>query len=557
MNYSSFEQLSLRLNDEGEVAFIARLAGTGVNPSNNFAVFSGSVGHELTARARAGDQAGGLDTGVVFTSGFIGLSVRLNDAGEIAFLGTLTGPGVDGSNNSALLVGPTGGLPIAVAREGDPAPGLTGDVSYFAFANPELAASGGLAFSANLNGDDVGPSNAEGLFRRSDTGSLGPIARGGWQAPELASGIVFGAPPFESMSLSDAGHVAFLADLAGPGVGPTNDQALFSDGSGLGLEPIARTGDQAGDLPFGVLYEQFRVAHIAADGRSVFWSTLTGAGVDATNNSGIFREAANSGIVSVARTGDSAAGFDPEILYSGIGAPGFVLNEAGGLAFVATLAGPGMNAFNNQVIFRELDASGPEPVVRLGDQAAGLAPGVRYASLSQLKLSNAGSAAFFSTLSAGSASFEGIFVITPSGDIRPAIVEGDQIDVNPDPLVTDLRTVTILSGNYGLNSRGEVLFTTSLSGGATGIFVSMTVHACPADLTSSSDPNDPGYGEPDGDLDANDFFFYLDAFVARDLGVCDLTGLSDSNDPTYGIPDGDCDADDFFFYLDLFVAGCA
>ncbi len=48
----------------------------------------------------------------------------------------------------------------------------------------------------------------------------------------------------------------------------------------------------------------------------------------------------------------------------------------------------------------------------------------------------------------------------------------------------------------------------------------------------------------DGDVDADDFFAYLDGFAAGDLGVCDIDG------------DGDCDADDFFGYLDLFAAGC-
>jgi hypothetical protein len=58
---------------------------------------------------------------------------------------------------------------------------------------------------------------------------------------------------------------------------------------------------------------------------------------------------------------------------------------------------------------------------------------------------------------------------------------------------------------------------------------------------------------PDGDADADDFFFYLDLFVANNG---DLTGSSDPNDPSYGVPDGDSDADDFFFYLDLFVGPC-
>ncbi|MFG0327396.1 MAG: SUMF1/EgtB/PvdO family nonheme iron enzyme [Phycisphaerales bacterium JB037] len=80
--------------------------------------------------------------------------------------------------------------------------------------------------------------------------------------------------------------------------------------------------------------------------------------------------------------------------------------------------------------------------------------------------------------------------------------------------------------------------------------------ACPADLTGSSDPNDPSFGQPDGVADSEDFFFYLDAFIAAQLATCDLTGSADPNDPSFGAPNGLCDGDDFFYYLDLFVAGC-
>ena len=55
--------------------------------------------------------------------------------------------------------------------------------------------------------------------------------------------------------------------------------------------------------------------------------------------------------------------------------------------------------------------------------------------------------------------------------------------------------------------------------------------SCPADI------------DGDGDLDAEDFFAYLDLFVSGDDGA-DIDG------------DGDIDAEDFFGYLDLFAAGC-
>jgi hypothetical protein len=79
---------------------------------------------------------------------------------------------------------------------------------------------------------------------------------------------------------------------------------------------------------------------------------------------------------------------------------------------------------------------------------------------------------------------------------------------------------------------------------------------CPADLSGSSDPNDPAYGQPDGIVDSADFFYYLDQFVAGNLAVADLSGSSDPNDSSYGQPDGIVDSADFFYYLDIFVGGC-
>lgn len=86
---------------------------------------------------------------------------------------------------------------------------------------------------------------------------------------------------------------------------------------------------------------------------------------------------------------------------------------------------------------------------------------------------------------------------------------------------------------------------------------SFTVAAtCEADLSGSSDPNDPGYGAPDGAVDASDFFYYLDQFAAGNAGVADMSASSDPNDPGYGVSDGVLDSSDFFYYLDQFAAGC-
>ncbi|MCB9845891.1 MAG: hypothetical protein H6811_07910 [Phycisphaeraceae bacterium] len=67
---------------------------------------------------------------------------------------------------------------------------------------------------------------------------------------------------------------------------------------------------------------------------------------------------------------------------------------------------------------------------------------------------------------------------------------------------------------------------------------------CWADLTN------------DLSVDSDDFFAFLDAFATGDLEDADWSGSSDPNDPGYGVPDGALDADDFFYFLDLFQLGC-
>lgn len=79
---------------------------------------------------------------------------------------------------------------------------------------------------------------------------------------------------------------------------------------------------------------------------------------------------------------------------------------------------------------------------------------------------------------------------------------------------------------------------------------------CRGDLTGSSNPQDPSYGVPDGDVDAEDFFFYLDQFAGANLAGADLTGSSDPFASDYGLPNLVIDSNDFFYYLDVFVRGC-
>lgn len=85
--------------------------------------------------------------------------------------------------------------------------------------------------------------------------------------------------------------------------------------------------------------------------------------------------------------------------------------------------------------------------------------------------------------------------------------------------------------------------------------ISFIETACIADMTGSIDPNNPGFGVPDGTLDANDFFYFLFAFE-NNFPLADMSGSSDPNSPFWGQPDGIFDANDFFYYLSIFADGC-
>ncbi len=87
------------------------------------------------------------------------------------------------------------------------------------------------------------------------------------------------------------------------------------------------------------------------------------------------------------------------------------------------------------------------------------------------------------------------------------------------------------------------------------LLVSVDPEPCVADMTGSDDPNNPDYGVPNGSLDVDDFFYFLDRFAASD-DEADLTGSSNPNDPQYGRPNGEIDSDDFFYFLDVFTGGC-
>jgi lysophospholipase L1-like esterase len=75
---------------------------------------------------------------------------------------------------------------------------------------------------------------------------------------------------------------------------------------------------------------------------------------------------------------------------------------------------------------------------------------------------------------------------------------------------------------------------------------------CIADMTGTNEPFDPRYGVPNGVVDGDDLFFFLDAYAAGNLALADLTGSDDPGNPAYGLPDGQITEADFNYFFALF-----
>jgi hypothetical protein len=165
--------------------------------------------------------------------------VQLNDAGQIAFLASLEGAGVDSTNDIGIWSQASGELSLVV-RKGDDAPGTPSGVRLDRFLDPLFNSSGHTAFYAFLTGSGVDSTNSRAIYSDA-SGSLELVARGGNHAPGAASGVNF--YEFSRPTLNAAGQIAFQTTLSGSGVDDTNDIGIWATDLTGALQLIVREGD--------------------------------------------------------------------------------------------------------------------------------------------------------------------------------------------------------------------------------------------------------------------------------------------------------------------------
>jgi hypothetical protein len=222
---------------------------------------------------------------------------------------------VTDDNAWGIWSGRRSGLALTV-RAGDQAPGTTPNKDFHSFSHVTLNDSGRIAFLGYLKPDSLFPltDDLEGVWSNG-SGSLQLLAQSGSRAPGTPAGIIFLGGPgsggtFSRPVINNEGKVAFVANLSEEGM-PNFvdfDRGIYSDLHGS-LQLIVREGDQAPDLPLGVLIDDLPLEPPSLNnlGQLAFAATLRRhvGGVTADNDAAIWAQDRNGDLRLVIRKGDS------------------------------------------------------------------------------------------------------------------------------------------------------------------------------------------------------------------------------------------------------------
>lgn len=298
-------------------------------------MYEGGTTHRV---AVSSNQAPGLPVGVMFSVSSAGAFVAMNSNGNFIVVPGLTGTGVVAtSNDFAIFKGPATNLQL-VARAGAAAPGYP--AGWVFAANSGFAGHFGVGARMNGAGTAVFAAaayhtNAFGTFSNAywlhDANGLRPIIRfdqsltSGQPAPGVSNAFFYDYTP--AIRINDAGEIAFNATairlspfLQADGIwaGPTNN-----------LRPVVLSGQPApgaGGANFATAGVDLRFV-LGTNGVVCFRNTITGAGVNSTNNSVLCVGSSTNNLRLLARTGAQPPGLPAGSYYTSL-----VINNDNGSA---------------------------------------------------------------------------------------------------------------------------------------------------------------------------------------------------------------------------------
>lgn len=474
VSFTTFHSFSI--NDAGDSVIQPVLTGPGITGNNNQTIYSVTTGN-LELVASGGVQAPNAAPGQNF-EGF-GVPV-INESGKIAFAASLKNIGITNGLDSIYLDS-AGNLEL-IALTGEQAPGTTQGTIFERFLGPLISDTGQVTFRAFLDGPNS-PNTDWGLFSYSNN-NLRLVARNGVSVPSLGPDVTLKATSIVGTTLfpaiSNTGQIVFSSEFQGSGVDGTNNHGIFSDLDGT-LSLVVREGDSAPGTGGNLYFKDFFSGSLTVNdvGNVAFKSVLSDTNSDYF---GIYSQP-NGLLNLVARSGDFASGIGTGVFFQGFGNP--EMNNTGQVAFKGFLSGNGVGNTNDEGIFAE-SSSALDLIARKGDLAPDIGSGVLFGDLFDPLINDFGQVAFNTELTGPGVdnnNDRAIFATDSMGALRLVAREGDMLDFNPNPNVTDLKTILFVSHVSGsstggindgmassFNNNGELIFWVRFTDGTEGIY---------------------------------------------------------------------------------------
>jgi hypothetical protein len=189
-------------------------------------------------------------------------------------------------------------------------------------------------------------------------GNNATIFSGSADSPNLIIRSGSAAPGLAGLTLkswhapvvSETGNLTFIGILSGPGItNLVNDRVIYAGTPGL-LSPMLRDGQAAPLMGAGVTIKRIGTLENNGNGTSSFFCRLAGSGIAQDVNDGVLYYGAANGPQKLLRMGEQAAGLAPGVQYHVVHAEHH-LSNSGKVGFVVNLQGAGVTTANNQAAY--------------------------------------------------------------------------------------------------------------------------------------------------------------------------------------------------------------
>lgn len=337
------------ISADNQIAFNGSLTGPGISLANKFGIWAGAPSQPQLV-VQGNDLAPGAGT-ARFDSFFE--EFDLSNNGVVTFIADLT------DNRHGIWSGAKGAIqPIAIS--GNAAPGVTGTFnSFYSTRPPASNNSGHVVFEATVNSATIFHS---GIWSGTP-GNISLIARDGIPAPGMGDNKQIDLIWLEPQ-INHANEVAFSATVLDTNTIDEYDVLYLKSSSGL--QPIVVQGDVAPGFPAGSTFQTISDFHLGGPKRAAFFSQVTLPNEDISEALFVYDNGAKR---LVARQDQQIPGVPVDTRFDIF--RDFFINENGRVAFMANTVGD--SSFTG--LWVENDIGQLMEVVREGQQLE-VSPGV-------------------------------------------------------------------------------------------------------------------------------------------------------------------------------------